>query len=245
MLCQAERRYFFMNTQITVSFACANSAMAAKMIEYFDRINAECAEQLSDSLRNHPQEWVEFGPDGSSRPATEPVNMVPPHVAHPGASAVPPTAAGSAPVPYQMAAPQQPQAPMQPAGQPVPPMPQGAPMPQTAPMPQPAAAAPMPQPPAPPTPAQIPPAAPAPQPAAYQQTAMTYTPAPNNVPSPAPTIRKEQLQNAMQLFASSSQARSVQIRDLLARFGVNSFDGLPEASYPEFTNSLRGMGVAI
>ena len=196
------------NTSITVSFACMNSAQAAKMIEYFDKLNAEGMQQLCDSLNNQPETWTEFRPDGSYGPASEPLNAVPPHVANPNASVVPPTAQGSAPTPYAPPAP------------PVPPAPNMVPN----------------------APAVMPAAPAAPQ---YQQTSMAYTPIPNNIPASAPVIKKEQLQSALQLFASSSPARSASVRELLARFGVDNLNALPEASYPEFANSLRGMGCSV
>lgn len=177
------------------------------MIEYFDRINAEGMQQMCDSIKNHPENWEEFRPDGTSGPAK--VELTPPHIANPGQSVVPPNAVGNAPVSYA----------------------------------QPSATVPNMTQPAPPTPTQPAiPSAPAPQ---YQQTQMQYTPIPNAIPSSAPVITKDQLQHALQLFASSSQARSVQVRDLLARFGVDNLNALPEAAYPEFANSLRSMGCAV
>lgn len=210
-------------TGITVSFACTNSAMAAKMIEYFDRLSAESMQQLSDSLRDHPEQWTEFSPDGSSRPAAEPVNLVPPHVSQPNSSSVPPNASSSAPVPYQQSAPSAPPAPpappAQPQAQPVPPAQQAMPSAQA-------------------------PASPQPAQQAYQQTSMTYTPAPSNqMPAAsAPVIQRDKLMQALQLFACSSQAHQLQIRDLLARFGVDAFHNLPDAALPEFANSLRELG---
>lgn len=216
--------------EITVSFACANSAMAAKMIEYFDKLNAESMEQLCDSLNNHPEDWTEYRPDGSIG-APQPMNAVPPHIAQPD-RAVPNTyaAASEAPIPYQqsMPAPQ-------------------APVPQMPLAPQPAAA--------PPTPPPAPPAAPPQQPAPYnappqgmpaaapqyQQTAMPYTPMPN-MPSSAPVITRDQLSKALQLFASSSPTHAVSVRELLGRYGVDSLNALPEAAIPEFANTVRGMG---
>lgn len=215
-----------MQNTITVSFACTNSAMAAKMIEYFDKLSAESMQQLSDSLRNHPEQWTEFAPDGSSRPMTEPMNLAPPHVSQPNNSAVPQNAAGSAPTPYQ----QQPQ--------------QYVPLTQSAPPAPPAPPAPQQQSQAPqPIPQSAPQSAQQQQPPNYQQTAMTYTPAPNNIPAAsAPVIKREQLNQALQVFASSSQAHQIQIRELLARFGVDSLNALSDASIPEFVNSLRELG---
>lgn len=212
------------NTSITVSFACMNSAQAAKMIEYFDKLNAEGMQQMCDSLNNQPETWTEFRPDGSYGPPSEPMNAVPPHIANPNASVVPPTAQSSAPTPY---APPTPPAPNMVPHAPtvMPSAPQSAPVPQNA-----------------PAPVGMPAAPAAPQ---YQQTSMAYTPIPNSIPASAPIIKKEQLQSALQLFASSSPARSASVRDLLARFGVDNFNALPEASYPEFANSLRGMGCAV
>ncbi|MCM1579300.1 MAG: hypothetical protein NC078_10925, partial [Ruminococcus sp.] len=93
------------NNSITVSFACPNSAMAAKLIEYFDKLNAESMEQLSDSLNNHPEEWTEFRPDGMVC-APHPVDNIPPHMAQPNAPVSPDYAAASeAPVPYQQSMP--------------------------------------------------------------------------------------------------------------------------------------------
>lgn len=218
------------NTSITVSFACMNSAQAAKMIEYFDKLNAEGMQQLCDSLNNQPETWTEFRPDGSYGPASEPLNAVPPHVANPNASVVPPTAQGSAPTPYAPPAP------------PVPPVPPAPNMVPNAPAVMPAAPQSVPAPQSAPAPVGMPAAPAAPQ---YQQTSMAYTPIPNNIPASAPVIKKEQLQSALQLFASSSPARSASVRELLARFGVDNLNALPEASYPEFANSLRGMGCAV
>lgn len=197
------------NTAITVSFACMNSAQAAKMIEYFDKLNAEGMQQMCDSLNNTPEQWTEFRPDGSYGPATEPLGAIPPHVAQPNACSVSPTAQSSAPIPYASAPNMVPNAPS------VAPI-----VPQNAPTAMPAA----------------------PQ---YQQTSMAYTPIPNSIPASAPVIKKEQLQSALQLFASSSPARSASVRELLACFGVDNLNALPEASYPEFANSLRGMGCAV
>ena len=228
-------------TGITVSFNCPNSAFAAKLIEYFDRISAESMQQLSDSLRNCPEQWTEFSPDGSSIPAAEPVNFVPPHVSHPDASAVPPNARSAAPVSYQQSAPSAPPAP------PAPPAPNQPPAQQQMPSTQ----------------AQTPPqsqqqayqqvpqqsqfqAQSAPQSAQqpnYQQTSIAYTPAPNAMPSAsAPVIQRDKLMNALQLFASSSQAHQIQVRELLARFGVDAVTALPDASIPEFANYLRELG---
>ncbi|MDE5741100.1 MAG: hypothetical protein K2H90_01460 [Oscillospiraceae bacterium] len=216
---------------ITVSFMCANSAMAAKMIEYFDKLSAESMQQLSDSLRNHPEQWTEYSPDGSSRPAAEPLNLNPPHVSNPDASAVPPNARSGAPAPYQQyAQPTQPAPSVQPPPQqpPVPPAPQASAAPQQVPQ------QPQPQ------------AQPAPQSAQqpnYQQTSIAYTPAPNAIPSAsAPVIQRDKLMNALQLFASSSQAHQIQVRELLARFGVDAVTALPDASIPEFANYLRELG---
>ena len=216
------------NNSITVSFKCMNSAQAAKMIEYFDRINAEGMQQMCDSLNKRPESWTEFRPDGSYGSVSEPMNAVPPHVANPNASVVPPTAQGSAPTPYAPPpAPPVPPAPNMVPNAPavMPTVPQNAPVPQTA-----------------PAPVGMPASPAAPQ---YQQTAMAYSPMPNNIPASAPVIKKEQLQSALQLFASSSPARSASVRELLSRFGVDNFNALPEASYPEFANSLRGMGCAV
>lgn len=212
------------NTAITVSFACVNSAQAAKMIEFFDKLNAEGMQQLCDSLNNNPEQWTEFRPDGTYGPATEPLGAVPPHVAHPNTCSVSPTAQSSAPTPYTAApntAPyaKQTAAPAAPQNAPAPIVPQNVP-----------------------SPAALSAMSTAPQ---YQQTSMSYTPMPNNIPASAPVIKKEQLQSALQLFASSSPARSASIRELLARFGVDNLNALPEASYPEFANSLRGMGCAV
>ena len=223
--------------EITVSFACANSAMAAKMIEYFDRLNAESMDQLCNSLNNHPEDWTEFRPDGSIG-TPQPMNAVPPHVAQPNMP-VPQTvaAASEAPIPYQQSMPM-PQAPQPPAPQ--------APAPQMPPAPQPTAAPPTPPavPPQQPAPYNAPPqgmpAAPAPSPQP-QQMAMPYTP----MPSSAPVITREQLAKALQLFASSAPSHAVSVRELLGRFGVDSLNALPETSIPEFVNSLRGMGCAI
>lgn len=227
-------------TGITVSFNCPNSAFAAKLIEYFDRISAESMQQLSDSLRNCPEQWTEFSPDGSSIPAAEPVNFVPPHVSHPDASAVPPNARSAAPVSYQQSAPSAPPAPpappAQPQAQPVPPAQQQA---QTPPQSQQQAYQQVPQ-----QPSSNPQSAPqyAQQPN-YQQTSIAYTPAPNAMPSAsAPVIQRDKLMNALQLFASSSQAHQIQVRELLARFGVDAVTALPDASIPEFANHLRELG---
>lgn len=227
-------------TGITVSFNCPNSAFAAKLIEYFDRISAESMQQLSDSLRNCPEQWTEFSPDGSSIPAAEPVNFVPPHVSHPDASAVPPNARSAAPVSYQQSAPSAPPAPpappAQPQAQPVPPAQQQA---QTPPQSQQQAYQQVPQ-----QPSSNPQSAPqyAQQPN-YQQTSIAYTPAPNAMPSAsAPVIQRDKLMNALQLFASSSQAHQIQVRELLARFGVDAVTALPDASIPEFANYLRELG---
>lgn len=209
------------NNSITVSFTCMNSAQAAKMIEYFDRINAEGMQQMCDSLNNRPESWTEFRPDGSYGSVSEPMNAVPPHVANPNANVVPPTAQSSAPTPYAPPTPPAPNmVPHAPAVMHA--APQNAPAPQSAPAPAGMPAAPQ-----------------------YQQTSMAYSPMPNNIPASAPVIKKEQLQSALQLFASSSPARSASVRELLARFGVDNFNALPEASYPEFANSLRGMGCAV
>lgn len=194
------------------------------MIEYFDKLSAESMQQLSDSLRNHPEQWTEFAPDGSSRPMTEPMNLAPPHVAHPNNSAVPPNTAGSAPASYQ----QQPYTPNTLSTPPAPPAPPAPPQQNQAPQPIPQSA---------------PQSAQQQQPSNYQQTAMTYTPAPNNIPAAsAPVIKREQLNQALQVFASSSQAHQIQIRELLARFGVDSLNALSDASIPEFVNSLRELG---
>lgn len=228
-------------TGITVSFNCPNSAFAAKLIEYFDRISAESMQQLSDSLKNHPEQWTEFSPDGSSRPAAEPVNLVPPHISHPDASAVPPNARSAAPVSYQQSAPSAPPAP------PAPPAPNQPPaqkqMPsaqaQTPPQSQQQAYQQVPQ-----QSSSNPQSAPqsAQQPN-YQQTSIAYTPAPNAMPSAsAPVIQRDKLMNALQLFASSSQAHQIQVRELLARFGVDAVTALPDASIPEFANHLRELG---
>ena len=223
---------------ITVSFACPNSAMAAKMIEYFDKLSAESVQQLCDNLRDHPEQWTEFAPDGSSRPATEPLNFVPPHVSHPNSSSVPPNAAGSAPTSYQQQ--QQQYTPPAQSAPPAPPAPPAQPQQSAQPMPQ--------------QPNQPPQAAPQAAPQAtqqqqqpnYQQTAMSYTPAPNNMPAAsAPVIKREQLNQALQVFASSSQAHQIQIRELLARFGIDAINALPDASIPEFVNSLRELGCYI
>lgn len=228
-------------TGITVSFACPNSAMAAKMIEYFDRLSAESMQQMCDSLRDHPEQWTEFAPSGTSYPAAEPLNFDPPHVSHPNSSSVPQNAASSAPVPYQQSAPSAPPAPPAPpapsvSNQPPAPQPMPSAQSQTPPQSQPQ-----------PYQQQQPAAQPAPQPAQqpnYQQTAMTYTPAPTNqMPAAsAPVIKRDPLMNALQLFASSSQARQLQIRDLLARFGVEAVNALPDAALPEFANFLRELG---
>lgn len=224
------------NTSITVSFACTNSAMAAKMIEYFEKLSAESMQQLCDNLRDHPEQWTEFAPDGSSRPATEPVYFNPPHVSHPNSSSVPPNAAGSAPTPYQ----QQQCAPPAQSAPPAPPAPPAQPQQSAQPMPQ--------QPNQPPqaAPQQAPQPTQQQQPPNYQQTAMTYTPAPNTMPAAsAPVIKREQLNQALQVFASSSQAHQIQVRELLARFGVDSLNALPDHSIPEFVNSLRELGCFI
>lgn len=217
--------------EITVSFACANSAMAAKMIEFYDKMQAASMEQLCDSLNNHPENWTEYKPDGTVVPA-QPMNAVPPHVAQPNMPVSNALAAASAsPTPYQsaMPAPQAPQA--------------SAPQIPTAPT--------SPAPPAPPVPAAAPPTPPAPyspqpqgmpsDPAAPQQMSMPYTP----MPSSAPVITREQLSKALQLFASSSQNNAVQVRELLGRYGVDSLTALPDASIPQFANSVRGMGCAV
>lgn len=215
------------NTSITVSFACTNSAMAAKMIEYFEKLSAESMQQLCDNLRDHPEQWTEFAPDGSSKPATEPVYFNPPHVSHPDSSSVPSTAAGSAPVSYQQQQYAQ-------AAPPAPPAPPAQPMPQQPTQPLQAA------------PKQAPQSTQQQQPPNYQQTAMTYTPVPNNMPAAsAPVIKREQLNQALQVFASSSQAHQIQVRELLARFGVDSLNALPDHSIPEFVNSLRELGCFI
>lgn len=196
---------------ITVSFNCTNSAQAAKMIEFFDRINAEAMQQMADSMGQANNGWTEFTPNNEVRPA-EPVNAVAPHVAQPNASVVPQDAVGSAPIPY--------------AQQPAPQIPPAA-VPNMTP------------------PAPIPSAQPAPAPQ-YQQTAMPYAPmTPNAVPSSAPVVRRDQLQNALQLFASSSPARSGQIRDVLAHFGVDSINAVPDAALPEFASACRSLGVSI
>lgn len=201
--------------------------MAAKMIEYFEKLSAESMQQLCDNLRDHPEQWTEFAPDGSSKPATEPVYFNPPHVSHPDNSSVPPNAAGSAPVSYQQQQYAQ-------AAPPAPPAPPAQSMPQQPTQPLQAAPKQAQQ----PTQQQ--------QPPNYQQTAMTYTPAPNNMPAAsAPVIRREHLNQALQVFASSSQAHQIQIRELLARFGVDSLNALPDHSIPEFVNSLRELGCFI
>lgn len=227
-------------TRITVSFACPNSAMAAKMIEYFDRLSAESMQQMCDSLRDHPEQWTEFAPNGTSNPAAEPLYYDPPHVSHPNSSSVPPNAASSTPAPYQQTAPSAPPAP------PAPPAPSVSNQP-PAPQPMPSAQAQTPHQSQPQPYQQQSAAQSAPQPAQqpnYQQTAMTYTPAPpNQMPAAsAPVIKRENLMNALQLFASSSQARQLQIRDLLARFGVDAVNALPDAALPEFANTLRELG---
>lgn len=243
-------------TSITVSFACSNSAMAAKMIEYFDKLQAESWEQFAEDVKNGYASWTEFRPDGSSGPATEPINAVPPHAANPNSSAVPPNAPSAAPVPYQQTPPPTPPVPPVPQQsnyqQPVPPAP---PSPPVHPIPQQSAPPAPPAPPvqpthqqpnyhqAPPAPSVMPSAPPAQQPPNYQQTSMTFTPAPNGIPAAsAPVIQRDQLSKALQMFASSAQAHAIQIRELLARFNVDSLNDLPEASLPEFVNSLRGMG---
>lgn len=224
-------------TGITVSFNCPNSAFAAKIIEYFDRISAESMQQLSDSLRNHPEQWTEYSPDGSSRPAAEPLNLTPPHVSHPDASAVPPNARSTAPAPYQQyAQPAQatPPAPPAPSVQTAPQQPPAPPAPQASTAPQQAPQQPKPQIQSAPQSAQQP---------NYQQTSIAYTPAPNAMPSAsAPVIQRDKLMNALQLFASSSQAHQIQVRELLARFGVDAVTALPDASIPEFANYLRELG---
>lgn len=211
-------------TGITVSFACHNSAMAAKMIEYFDKLSAESMQQFSDSLRDHPEQWTEFSPDGTVKDVTKPLNTVPPHIAYPDRSSVPPNATGSAPAPYQ----QQYTPPAQ-STLPAPP----APPPQSAPMPQ------QPN----PLPQSVSHSAPQPN---YQQTTMPYIPTPPTLPpASAPVIQRDKLMNALQLFASSSQAHAIQVRELLARFGVDAVTALPDASLPEFTNHLRELGCCV
>lgn len=223
---------------ITVSFACKNSAMAAKMIEYFDKLSAESVQQLCDNLRDHPEQWTEFTPDGSSRPATEPVYFNPPHVSHPNSSSVPPDATGSAPTSYQQYTPpaqsDPPQPPAPPMSQPQNPPPQAVPQ-QAAQQQQ------QPKQPSQPAPQQMPQSAQQ-QPPNYQQTSIPYTPASNIPAASAPVIKREQLNQALQVFASSSQAHQIQIRELLARFGVDSLNALPDQSIPEFVNYLRELG---
>lgn len=200
--------------------------MAAKMIEFYDKIQAESMEQLCDSLNNHPENWTEYKPDGTVAPA-QPMNAVPPHVAQPNMPVSNVLAAASAaPIPYQSAMPA-PQAPQAPASQ-IPPAPPAPPVPAAAP-------------PTPPAPYSPQPQGMASAPAAPQQMSMPYT----HIPSSAPVITREQLSKALQLFASSSQARSLQVRELLGRYGVDSLAALPEASIPEFVNTIRGMGCAI
>lgn len=226
-------------TGITVSFACPNSAMAAKMIEYFDKLSAESMQQLSNSLRDHPEQWTEFAPDGSSRPATEPVNLVPPHVSQPNNSSVPSNAAGSAPTSYQQYMPpaqsDPPQPPAPPMAQPQNPPPQSVPQ-QAAQQQQ------LPKQPPQSVPQSAPPPAQQQQQPNYQQTSIPYTPASNIPAASAPVIKREQLNQALQVFASSSQAHQIQIRELLARFGVDSLNALPDQSIPEFVNYLRELG---
>lgn len=258
------------NEMIHVTFGCKSHAMAARMIEHFEKEQAEAEKQLSDSLKN-PQEngWVEFAPDGSSRPMQEPINAVPFHEAHPGQSAVPANAKGSAPTSYQQAMPQQSSAPMPaqaqaqssayaPAPGATPPQnstyapPPGAVPPQTsayapAPGTSPQASAPLPPPAVPPAAPPMPQQTPLFQPSgqAPQAASVPHNQQASVAPSAAPVISREQLQNALQVFATSADERRIQVRNLLTDFGVNAVYDLPEAAYPNFIVAVRKLGVAI
>lgn len=225
-----------MSEPIIVSFSCANSEFAAKLMTYFDKLNEEIHTVISAPVAapapapQQPQYEV-FTPAPTQPPqyptqaqtAPQQSAMPPQGMTPPPMQSMPPQGMAPAPMqgmPPQGAAP----APMQgmpPQGVPS----QGAP---TANFNQAAGTA-----------------SAAPQ---YQQQAFQYDPIqtmPNNVPSSRPAINKEDLLRAVQLFSSASDANREIVRQTLARFSVDSFTNLNPAAYNDFAAALREKGARI
>lgn len=68
---------------------------------------------------------------------------------------------------------------------------------------------------------------------------------PNNLPSGRPAVSGEELLRAVQLFSSASDANREIVRQSLQRFNADSFSKLSPAAYNDFAAALREKGARI
>ena len=208
-----------MSEPIIISFSCANSDFAAKLMNYFDKLNSEITSAVS-------------APSAPPAPPVQPQY----DTFHPTAPQAPPSA------PYN--APAQPSPQPAPTAQPpqqYPPM-QGVTQ-------QPQSMPPQMQNSMPPanfnTAAGTAPAAPQYQQQSIPYTPVQTVPSVTVPPAGKPAVDGTALLNAVQLFSSASDANREKVRLTLLKFNAESFSHLSPSAYSDFAAALREQGARI
>lgn len=206
-----------MSEPIIISFSCANSEFASKLMGFYDKLAAEITTAMTSPAASpapaaQPPQYDTFSP----------VNASPQQYA-----SQPMTAQQIAPAPQmqQTAMPPQQYAPQGMPQQPMSPQMQG--MPGNANFNQAAGTA---------SAAQY-----------QQQTIKydPMQTIPNNLPAGRPAVSGEELLRAVQLFSSASDANREIVRQTLQRFNADSFSKLSPAAYNDFAAALREKGARI